>query len=792
MFKLNIKIALRNLWKNKTSSFINVIGLSIGLAACLMLLLYVTYELNFDKQAKNWRNVYMAMTNVPGEGNKIANTFYGSTTALGPLLKQNLPEVAYVARMDYGRKGLITNGENSYKKDSKFAEPDILKMYDYQFIYGSAKTALSNPFSVILTESTAKILFGTTAVLNKSVRYQDRENLTITGVIKDLPENSSNRFDFLMPWSFYEIVDESAKDLNWNNYSFVTMVSLKDGTDVDLVNRKIDALVKANVPQNSQSQPHFLYQASKLHLYNKFENGVNVGGDIEQIWLFTGLAFGILLIACINFMNMATAKSEKRAKEVGIKKTIGANRSSLIFQFLTESMVLTFVAVVAAIAFLEISLPTFSKLLAINLSISYFDASSWIGILAIVITTGLIAGSYPAFYLSAFNPIQTLKRKVTAKGFFTISLRQVLVVGQFCFAIILIISTLVIYRQIQFIKNRPVGFDVNALVEIPQDGELKTKFELFKTEALKSGAVTSMYQSSVGLSHRGRNFMDIKWDGMTKPENTIMFNQVATTYDFIKTNGIKLLQGRDFSKQFASDTNALIVSASAVKVFGYKNPIGKKVNLFGTNAYIIGVFDDYVWDSPYKSNNPQVIFLNPKQTGTITMRLNNANSLQSNVETISRIIKTINPAYPVEINFIDDIYQAKYKSEKTLGILSNLFGGLAIFVSCLGLYGLVAYSAEQRTKEFGVRKVLGATLFNLMQLLSLSFVKMIVVSLVIAIPLSYYLMNIWLNKFEFHTEISWWIIPIAGFGTLLMALFTISFQAYKSATANPVDALKYE
>lgn len=792
MFKLNIKIALRNLWKNKTSSFINVIGLSIGLAACLMLLLYVTYELNFDKQTKNWRNVYMAMTNVPGEGNKIANTFYGSTTALGPLLKQNLPEVAYVARMDYGRKGLITNGENSYKKDSKFAEPGILKMYDYQFVYGNAKTALSNPFSVILTESTAKILFGTTAVLNKSVRYQDRENLTITGVIKDLPENSSNRFDFLMPWSFYEIVDESAKDLNWNNYSFVTMVLLKDGANIDLVNRKIDALVKANVPQNSQSQPHFLYQASKLHLYNKFENGVNVGGDIEQIWLFTGLAFGILLIACINFMNMATAKSEKRAKEVGIKKTIGANRSSLIFQFLTESMVLTFLAVVVAIAFLEISLPTFSKLLAINLSISYFDTSSWIGILGIVIATGLIAGSYPAFYLSAFNPIQTLKRKVTAKGFFTISLRQVLVVGQFSFAIILIISTLVIYRQIQFIKNRPVGFDVNALVEIPQDGELKTKFELFKTEALKSGAVTSMYQSSVGLSHRGRNFMDIKWDGMTKPENTIMFNQVATTYDFIKTNGIKLLQGRDFSKQFASDTNALIVSASAVKVFGYKNPIGKKVNLFGTNAYIIGVFDDYVWDSPYKSNNPQVIFLNPKQTGTITMRLNNANSLQSNVETISRIIKTINPSYPVEINFIDDIYQAKYKSEKTLGILSNLFGGLAIFVSCLGLYGLVAYSAEQRTKEFGVRKVLGATLFNLMQLLSLSFVKMIVVSLVIAIPLSYYLMNIWLNKFEFHTEISWWIIPIAGFGTLLMALFTISFQAYKSATANPVEALKYE
>jgi len=792
MFRLNLKIALRNFWKNKTSSFINIIGLAIGLAACLMLLLYVSYEWNFDKQAKNSANVFVAMTNVPAEENKIAGTFNGTTTALGPLLKQNLPEVKYVARMDYGKKSLIANGQNSYKKDSKFAEPDILKMYDYEFVAGDAKTALKNPLSVILTESTAKTLFGTTNVLNKSVRYQDQENLTITGVIKDLPENSSNRFDFLMPWSFYEIVDESAKDLNWNNYSFVTMVTLNADANIDLVNRKVETLVKANSPQNPQSQPHFLYRASKLHLFGKFENGKAVGGDIEQVYLFIGLAFGILLIACINFMNMATAKSEKRAKEVGIKKTIGANRTSLIFQFLTESMVLTVVAVVVAIALLELCLPAFNQLLNINLGISYFNTASWIGILGIVMATGLIAGSYPAFYLSAFNPIQTLKRKISAKGFLNISLRQVLVVGQFCFAIILIISTLVIYRQIQYIKNKPVGFDVNALVEIPQDGALKSKFDLFKSEILKSGAVTSMYQSSVSLSHRGRNFMDIKWEGMTKPANTVMFNQVATTYDFIKTNGIKLLQGRDFSKNFASDTSALMVSASAVKVFGYKNPIGKKVMLFGSTAYIIGVFDDYVWDSPYKSNNPQVVFLNPAQTGTITMRLNNANNLQSNIETINKITKAFNPAYPTEIKFINSLYQEKYKSEKTLGILSNLFGGLAIFVSCLGLFGLVAYSAEQRTKEFGVRKVLGASVANLMQLLSLSFIKMIIAAIIIAVPISYFAMNKWLSNFEFHTEFTWWIVPVAAIATLSMAIITVSFQAYKTAKSNPVDALKYE
>lgn len=790
MLRLNLKIALRNLWKNKTSSFINVIGLAIGLAACLMLLLYVTYEWNFDKQGKNSADVYTTMTNIPGENGLISKTFEGSTTAFGPAIKQDVPEVKYIARMDYGRKNLIANGTNSFKRNSRFAEPDLLKMYDFQFIGGDSKTALSKPNSVILTESTANILFGTTDVVNKTVRFQDKMDLNITGVIKDQPDNSSNKFDYLMPWSLYETIDLSAKSLNWENYSYLTLVLLKTGANVDAVNQKVLGVIKKNT--NDEHQAQALFPLAKLHLYGEFENGKSTGGAIEQIYLFMGLAFGILLIACINFMNMATAKSEKRAKEVGIKKTIGANRSSLIMQFLTESIVLALIAVIVAIALLEVFLPTFNNLLNIKLSIGYFDAVSWIGILGIVFATGLIAGSYPAFYLSSFNPIQTLKRKISSANFFNISLRQVLVVGQFCFAIILIISTLVIYRQIQYIKNKPVGFDVNALVEIPQDGELKGKYEVLRSQLLKSGAVTSMFQSSVSLSHRGANFMDIRWDGMTKPDNTQLFNQVSTTYDFIKTNGIKLTEGRDFSDKFASDSVGVMVSASAVKTFGYTNPVGKTVTVFGDKFNIIGVFDDYVWDSPYKSNHPMVVFFDQKRTGTITMRLNEANSLEQNIATISKITKELNPAYPTEINFLNSLYTEKYNTEKTLGILSNLFGGLAIFVSCLGLFGLVAYSAEQRTKEFGVRKVLGASVVNLMQLLSLSFIKMIVIAIIIAAPLSYFAMEKWLTKYEFHTEFSWWIIPTAAFGTLLMALATVSLQAYKSAKANPVDALKYE
>lgn len=792
MFKLNLKIALRNLWKNKTSSFINVIGLAIGLAACLMLLLYVSYELNFDKQSANAGRIFTTMTNIPGDDGKIGGTFEGSTTAFGPAIKQDIPEIANVARMDYGRKNLIANGENSLKRSSKFAEPAILKMYDYHFIAGNAKTALDQPNSVILTETTAKALFGTTDVLNKPVRFNDKRDLNVTGVIKDQPDNSSNKFDFLMPWSLYETVDPSAKDLSWGNFSYITLVMLKPGADIASVNQKIKAVIEQHTKTKQDFSSQVLYPLSKMHLYGKFENGKSIGGDIDQIYLFIVLAVGILLIACINFMNMATAKSEKRAKEVGIKKTIGANRGSLITQFLTESMVLTIIAIIVAIALLEVLLPTFNQLLNIKLSIGYFSGTSWIYILGIVFLTGLIAGSYPAFYLSSFNPIQTFRKKIRTGLFQAINMRQVLVVGQFCFAIILIISTLVIYKQIQYIKNKPVGFDVNALVEIPQDGELKTKYEVLKTQLLQSGAVTSMFQSSVSLSHHGSNFMDIRWDGMAQAENKVMFNQLATTEDFIKTNGIKLIAGRDFSPNFASDTSGVMVSALAAKTFGYKDPVGKTVSVFGDKFHIIGVFDDYVWDSPYKTNNPMVVFLDKNRRGFITMRLNNANSIQENINAITRITKAINPAYPVEINFLNNLYAEKYKTENTLGILSNLFGGLAIFVSCLGLYGLVAYSAEQRTKEFGVRKVLGATVANLMQLLSLSFLKMIVVAIIIAVPVSYYAMNKWLMKFEFHTEIPWWIVPVAAFGTLGIAMMTISIQAYRSAKANPVDALKYE
>ena len=789
MLFLNLKIALRSIWKSKVTSFINIIGLAIGLAACLMLLVYVAYEWTFDKQAKHAEQVYITMTHITDDFGKDIMTFDGTPTSLAGTLKAGLPEVKHIARISYDHTSLIANGENSFKKTAKFADADIVNIYDYHFIAGDKKTALTKPASIILTESMAKTLFGTPDVLNRTVRFEDKTEFSVTGVIKDLPSNSSNRFDYLMPWSSFKLADKSSENLNWDNYSFITLVRLNPHADLTAVNQKVDLLIKKQT--GWKSSPFFLFPLSKLHLYGKFENGKSVGGDIDQIWLFTGLALGILLIACINFMNMATAKSERRAKEVGIKKTIGATRGSLVFQFLTESMLLTIISVFIAIAALEALLPAFGNLLQIKLEVSLFNIQTWLVIIATVLLTGIIAGSYPAFYLSSFNPIEALKRKVKGRQFLSFSLRQVLIVGQFCFAVMLMISTLVIYKQIQYIKNRPVGIDMNALVEMPSEGALNTRFELLKSQLLNAGAIVSATETSISLLHHGQNFNNLEWPGMTPAENSTMFTMMGTSYDFIETTGLKLVGGRDFSKQYASDTAAVLVSRAATKVMNLANPIGKLLKFQGANFNIIGVFEDYAWDSPYQSNNPMIVYLG-RGANNITMRLNPDKNLQESVEIIEKVTKTINPAYPVQLNFVNESYDKLLQKEKILGLLSNIFGGLAIFVSCIGLFGLVAYSAEQRTKEFGVRKVLGASVTSLMHLLSISFLKLIVIAICIAIPISYYAMDKWLQGFEFRTEISWWMIATAAFSTLFIALLTMSVQAYKTARANPVDSLKYE
>jgi putative ABC transport system permease protein len=790
MFKLHLKIAARNLWMHATSSIINVIGLAIGLASCLMLMLYVSCEWNHDKQFKGWENVYQVMTNFEDDNGQISRTGDLTGNVIAQVLKAELPEVEAAARIGYGGQSLIANGEKSFKKEAKFADPDILRIYNYEFIAGNPETALDAANSVVITERLAKTLFSDGDAMNKSLRFRDQADLTVTGIIKDLPPNSSNNFDFLMPWAFYETLYSWVKEPSWGNFNWQTIIRVSDEANIDLINKKIHGMMRPG-DRFAEASP-FLFRLSDKHLYGKFLNGKSIGGDIERIYLFMGLAVGILLIACVNFMNLATAKSERRAKEVAVKKTIGASRGSLVAQFITESMLLTIVSVIIAVVLVEVLLPSFNNLLQMQLGISYGNLWSWLGIIIIIVLTGLIAGSYPAFYLSSFNPILALQKKAGLKGNMPVNLRQVLVVGQFSFAIILMISTIVIYKQVQFIKDRPTGYDINLLAEMPQEGMLERKFEVLKSELLRSGAVTSVLQSSASLSSAGSSFWNFEWPGMAAEDKRIVFDQIATSYDFLKTNGIKLLSGRDFSKAFASDTSALLLNAAAVKTMGLKQPIGAKVKYHGIDATIVGVFQNFIWGSPYYSEKPMVVAFSNDWTGNITMRLNPDRNLSQNIATITGITKRINPAYPVEIKFVNDLYAQKLQAERTLGILANLFGGLAIFISCLGLFGLAAYSAEQRSKEFGVRKVLGASIANIMQLLSMSFMKMILIAVLIGVPIACYLMNNWLSHFEFRTTISWWIIVVAVSGTFLIAMLTISYQAFRTASSNLVNALKYE
>ena len=790
MFKLNLKIALRNLWRNKTSSVINIIGLAAGLSACLLLLLYVSYEMNFDRHYKNADKIYQVMTNFQDASGKITSTGDSPGDGIAMTIRAKIPEVDVIARIGGLDQSLISTAQKGFKRTDLFADPEILKVFDYDFIAGNPKNALSTPNAIVLTESTAKLLFGTTDVLNKSVRYKNAKDLKVTGVIRDLPANTSLKFDYLMSWAFFGSINEYVRTPSWGNFNFLVMARINDPANIDLINSKVKKLFNENY--HDQRNENFLFPLSDKHLHGEFLNGKSVGGDIERIYLFIALAFGILLVACINFINMATAKSERRAKEVGIRKTIGATRSSLIVQFLTETIVLTMVAVLIAVCIVEASLPVFKNLLGIDIMIAYTNAGYWMGVLAVALLTGLLSGIYPALFLSSFNPVQTLKKQTARAKGIPINLRQVLVVGQFCFAIMLVIATLVIYKQIQFIKNRPVGYKINLLAEVQQDGGLNNKFDLFKDQVLKTGAVTSVNKSSRSMTDVGSWFYGFQWPGMEQKGKEIVFNRLETHYDFVKTNGVELLAGRDFSRDFASDSAGILLSSTAVKVMKLKDPLGTTVTLFGTRLKVIGIFKDFIWDSPYHSGRQMVVIFNKNPEGVINMRLNPANSLSKNIELISDVVKNINPDFPIEVKFVNDLYTKKLQSETILGILANLFGGIAILISCLGLYGLVAYSAEQRTKEFGVRRVLGASVGNIMRLLSLSFLKMVLVAACIGVPLAYYLMNKWLTNFEFRTTISLWVVVTSITGTAVIAFLTVSFQAYKAANANPVEALKYE
>jgi putative ABC transport system permease protein len=792
MFRINLKIAFRNLLKHKTASLINISGLAIGLAASLMLLLYVQYQWSYDKQFGNTENTYHLMVHFYGADKSITGTGVQVPNVLPTVLKEEMPEIEHVSRVLWASRRLLANGQNSFKVESRYADPDLLRIFKFDYLSGNPEKAFDDPNSIVLTESTAIKLFGSADVLNKILRFENLANLKVTAVIKDLPPNFTYGFEALSPWKLYENLNQWPADPNWGNYSYFTLLTLKPGTKVTAVNQKIKNTIARHTGTKTVEAAPFIYPLGRYHLYGHFVNGIDDGGQIEQVRIFIILALGILAIACINFMNLSTARSQKRAKEVGIRKTIGASRGSLIMQFLLESFILTIFSVIVAVVLVELFLPAFNGLLNTKLQISYSRPLNWLAVSGMITFTSLISGSYPAFFLSSFSPVQTLKKSVTLKNNFGLSLRQALVITQFSFAIVLIVATLILNQQLQHLRNRPLGYQTNALVQMPHEGNLYPKFDLFKERILNSGAVTALSQSSGSIAFQNSNVNGLEWKGMAEEDKKISFDYIQTTHDFLKTNNIRLLAGRDFSKSHASDSSAVLLNETAVKRMGLKDPLAEQIILNGEKRPVIGIFTDVLWDEPTRTGHPMVIAFNADNSDFITLRLNTKRSTQDNLDQITKITKEINPDFPVEITFVDSLVAEKVEHEQMLSILSNLFAGLCIFVSCLGLFGLSAFSAEQRTKEIGIRKVLGASLTSVMSLLSLSFIKTVAIAMLLAMPVGYLIMDHWLAQFDYRIAIGPSVFIITGLSTMAIAMATVSWQAWRAAKANPVDALKYE
>ncbi|RAJ32893.1 ABC transporter permease [Pedobacter cryoconitis] len=788
MFKLDLKIALRSLWKNKGYTLINVGGLAIGLASCMILLLYVAYEWSYDRQFTNFDKTYVVYNNV--KTNTKTFSWAWTPNAMADEVRSKIPGVAYVSHSSYPQEQVISNEEKSFKKKAVYADPSFLKIFDYKIIKGSSNGVLTNINSVILTETMARNLFGNEDPINKMVKLQNTEVLKVEAVIEDVPKNSSIQLDYLMPWALFIKQNPWAKKTNWGNNMCLTVVQLQQSKLFDQANNQIRDIYLRNIKDATSKA--LLHPLAKWHLYDNFENGKSVGGKIDQLRIFLILAFCILLIACVNFMNLSTARSEKRAKEVGVRKAIGSSRGALIGQFMIESILLSFMAMLVAFTLMEISLPYFNSLLGIELVINYENWIFWAVLAGLTTFTGFIAGSYPAFYLSSFEPIKVLKGFSTA-GSSSLSVRKVLVVFQFVFAACLIICTVVIYQQLNFIKNKPVGYNKAGLVQIPIQGNLagKEKLALLKERLIKTGAVTQVTFFSTSLNMSGNNTFSVEWQGKN-PKEDVLFNNRSAGEDFAKTMGSGMVAGREFSSRFTADSTNIVINEAAVKVMGFKNPIGKTIKVMGNPYTIIGVMKDFVMESPYKTAAPMYITNNVENVAYIIASLNPAQNISTSSAQIDDVIKALNPNFPVDRTFANDNFEQKFQDERLLGILSNWFGGFAIFISCLGLLGLALFMAEQRKKEISVRKVLGASTLNILTLLNKDFIKLVAIANLVAFPLAYIIITKWLSAFEFNVGITLLPFAIATGLSLIIAILTVSVQSVKVAKAAPIDSLKHE
>lgn len=789
MLKNYFKIAFRNLWKNKGFSFINIAGLAVGMASAILILLWIENEVSHDRFYTKSDRIYTLNNRDKFNGELWAwNT---TPKILAPTLKQEFPDVEEAVRYNNGTF-LFTVGEKHLNIQGAFTDSAFFRVFDFPLVKGDPNTVLNNMNSIVITEELSKKLFGNDDAMGKSIKIDSSDYFTVTGVMKELPNNTSFDFEYLLPWEYMKKIGWS--DDYWGNNSVRSYVLLKPGVkqasfDAKIRNVTINHTKGGESPSTTQV---FTQLFRDRWLYSKSENGQYVGGRIETVKLFFIIAAFILLIACINFMNLSTARSEKRAKEVGIRKVVGAKKSLLVSQFIGESILLAFLAFILAIVIVEVSLPGFNNLVDKKLFINFDNVSYWLFALGFIVFTGVLAGSYPAFYLSSYKPVKVLKGTFKASHAL-VTPRKILVVLQFTFAIALIICTIIVGRQINYAQSRDAGYVRDKLVYTFLQGDVNKHYDLVRNELISSGAAVAVTKSMSPITQRWSDSWGWSWDGAADGDGKTDFVMMASDVDFVKTMGVQLKEGRDIDTyKYASDSNAAMLNESAVKIMRLKNPVGSVIKGQGTDWHVVGVMKDFIYESPYEKVN-QLIVMGPKSWfNVIHFKLNPANTTEKNLQLAENVFKKYNPEYPTTFNFADESYAEKFREEKRIGTLAALFAGLTIFISCLGLFGLATYMAENRIKEIGVRKVLGASVMSITSLLSKDFLTLVVISLAVATPIAWWAMYTWLKNYTYRVPVEWWVFVMAGVLSIVIALLTVSYQSIKAAIANPSKSLRSE
>lgn len=782
---------MRSFRRFKSSFIINLVGLSVGLACALLIGLWVNDELEFDRFHKNDSRLYEVVEKQEVDGG--INVKYRTAGLVAQTLKDKFPEVenatAVIPSSWFPKFTLSPNGDKKVKAIGQFASNDYFNVFSFGVTQGDKKQLLTNKNAIVISDELAMRLFNTTGnVVGKTLSVQlppMEKQFTITGVFTRVPANSSEKFDFVLPFEWFKEINPAV--LDWGNDGTNTYVVLREGADKSKVNNEIAGLIKSNSKSTNRSL--FLKRYSEVYLYGKYENGVQAGGRIEYVRLFSIIAIVILVIACINFMNLSTATAMRRIKEVGVKKALGASRKTLIFQYIGEAMLMSLIALLVAILIVLLLLPQFNVITGKDLSFS-FSGRLMLTLLGISILSGLISGSYPALYLSRFNPAFVLRGGKISSSIFELWARKGLVVLQFSVSVILIVAVLVVYKQVQYIQSKNIGYNKDNVVYFDIEGQMPQNLESFLSQAKDIpgvAATSSMWGNIVGgYSTTG----DVDWEGKS-PTEKAAFEIMGVNYGLLEMLNIKMAEGRSFSRDFPTDSTKVIFNEAAIRTMGLKNPIGKKVKVWGEQLEIVGVAKDFNFQSLHEIIKPLYIRLQPKNTSIVMTRVRGGKEREA-LEGLQSLYQKYNPGYSFDYRFLDQDYQVQYAAERRVALLSRYFAGLAILISCLGLFGMAAFAAERRLKEIGVRKVLGASEFGIVRLLSIDFTKVVFVSIIIALPVSYFLVKNWLEGFVYKIDLKLWYFAVAGLAALFIAWLTVATLAIKASRTNPIDTLRLE